>query len=141
MVFKSDIWKHSPETPLRRAINRAISAELPSVKIYNGGAGKNARYPYIVIGDSKDGQEFDTKTSEGEEIIIAIHMYTEERGYDKLDAINEGVLLALSKMPEKLDANWGIVTQGIDAGSRKWRYAVDKAQKILYIRYRCGYCT
>jgi hypothetical protein len=138
MVFKQTLVKHSSEIPLRRALYKTVSDNV-NVRVYNGGAGKNALFPYIIIGESRNGSEFDTKTSEGEELVITIHIHTEEYGYDKVDNLTEGVLAALSNMPVDLNDNWCIVSQEVDAGSRKWKYAVDKAQKILYIRYKCEY--
>ena len=138
MVFKQDIWKHSSEIPLRKSLYSALGAGV-SAKVWNGNAPNNYPFPYVVIGESITGKEFVTKTSEGEELVITVHIFTQEEGYDLIDELTDETLKAVSTMSNELGEGWTIVYTTLDAGSRKWRYAVDKAQKILYLRFNSEY--
>jgi hypothetical protein len=138
MVFNAPLVKHSSELALRRQLNIVLSAGVDA-DVFNGTAPTEHDDPTVVIGESRNAEEFVTKANEGEELIITIHIYTEEEGYDQLDQLTEETLVALSALPDQLDEHWCIVKYNIDPGSRKWHYAADKAQKILYVRFSCDY--
>jgi hypothetical protein len=142
MVFNPSLVKHSSELALRRSLKRVLESGV-NADIFNGTVPTDYKeYPTLVIGESTNGVEFVTKGNEGEELIITFHIYTEEEGYDQLDQLTEETLVALSGLPmapNMLDSHWMIVKASIEAGSRKWHYAEDKAQKILYVRFSCDY--
>jgi hypothetical protein len=138
MVFNAPFVKHSSEHALRTQLNKVLSGGV-NADVFNGTAPTEHDDPTVVIGESTTAAEFVTKANEGEELIITIHIYTKEEGYDQLDQLKEETLVALSALPDHLDEHWCIVKYNIDPGSRRWHYAADKAQQILYVRFSCDY--
>ena len=136
MVFRPYKWEHSAEIPLRTMLNRRISQAV-GVPVYNGNAPRDKPFPYLVLGESTE-KEFFTKLSGGSELVLTVHIYTEEDGYDQIDTLKGQLLHALSGPPLKIDANWSVAAHGMDS-SRKYRYDATKAHVIVYFRFKMDY--
>ena len=139
MVFKPFQTEHSAEIPLRTALNLRLSRPLEDLgaPLFNGNAPRDYPFPYVILGESTE-SDYYTKTSSGANIVLTTHIYTEEDGYDQLDAIKEQLMRALSGPPLPIDANWYLVYTEMD-GSRKYKYDMTKAHCVVYFRFVLNY--
>jgi hypothetical protein len=142
MVFKPHTYKHSAGIPLRAALYERLTNGM-TLEVFNANAPPNQTYPYVILAEDTTGPEFSTKTTEGEELRLTVNIYAEDNqygnAYDQLDEFKEQLLVALSMTPLYLGSHWEVILQGIDSGTRKWRYAIDKAQQIVYLRFKMDY--
>jgi hypothetical protein len=136
MVNKPFVWEHSAELELRRVLNMRLSAAV-SCPVYNGNAPRNKSFPYMIIGASTE-NEFGTKLSNGSDMVITFDIFTMEDGYDELDSLKGELFHALSGAPFLFNANWSLVSHGLD-GSRQFRFDATKAHAIVYFRFKMQY--
>ncbi len=57
---------------------------------------QDSDYPYVMIGDTVGG-EFDTKSEEGMEQTVMIHVWSQYRGQSEIKQIMEAIVDALDK--------------------------------------------
>jgi len=136
MVFRPYHYEHSAELSLRTALNSRLP-EWIGVPVFNGNAPRDQPFPYVILGESTE-SEFFTKTSGGANIVLTVHIETEEDGYDQNDALKEQLLNAVSGPPVQLDSDWNLIWTELD-GSRKYRYDMTKAHCIVFLRFVMNY--
>ena len=141
MVFKPYIPKRTAEVPLRTAIfsrlnGRILDGSGNAVPVFNGSSKPSQPYPYVVIGESIDGPDVGTKTSEGDNRLIIMHAYTEEDGYSLAESLKNQVLAAL-KLPLTLsDATWNLYSVELASGGRMMRFSDLYAHAAFNIRFK-----
>ena len=136
MVFKPYHFEHSAEIPLRTALNLRMSNGIQA-PVFNGNAPRDQIFPYVIIGESVE-SEFGTKTSAGANLLLTMHIYTEEDGYDQIDTLKGQMLRSISGPPVTLDANWKLIWTEMD-GSSKYRYDTTTAHCVVYLRFVLNY--
>lgn len=87
--------------PVQQAVYDALRADATlrtlisnPVRVFSVTAPQDTDYPYIVIGDGS-GSPFDTKTTNGMELIFNVHTWSRYRGAKQpleiMDAINDAI--------------------------------------------------
>lgn len=87
--------------PVQQAVYDAIRADATlrtlisnPVRVYSMQAPQETDYPYITIGDG-NGSSFDTKTTDGMELVFNVHTWSRYRGAKQaleiMGAINDAI--------------------------------------------------
>jgi hypothetical protein len=91
---------------LQGAVYSALATALAPVKVYDDPP-QGSAYPYVVIGDDACA-DASTKTDEGEDIDLTIHVWSRYRGKKEAKEILAAIKDALHDQPLSA-TGWGLV--------------------------------
>jgi hypothetical protein len=141
MVFKPYIKKRTAEAVLRTAIFSHLNGTILDlsnnpVPVFNGSAKPSQPYPYIVIGEPIDNPDPGTKTSEGDDRTIVMHIYTQEDGFTLVNSLKDQVLGAMELPLNLNDPTWNLYSLELAGGGRTLRFSDLYAHAAFNLRFK-----